>query len=106
MLSYRYAMGQLRNMREKWYKAPRRRKSKLEITEFDHKSYARSAMNEIERYLMLNQNGDMVDAVDRFRSMVDDLACSAKTPNGKYMYAVYYDVATDVMDMFLTLERR
>lgn len=102
-ISSKYVVSQVRNMREKWYKPPKT--YQMKNVRFKMISLNRSAMNEIERALLMNQNKDPFDVVDEFRSEMDRMACGAKTSESNFMYSVYCDVANDVLDMMLSLRR-
>lgn len=74
--------------------------------EFAQQSYARWAMQEIIRYVGKNSNTPIYILMEEFRSKMDDAACEAKDPSKNFMFSVAYDVATDVLDYFLTYEER
>ena len=84
-------------MQEEWYKVPttyyRRKK-----VDFEYQSYKRSAMDEIKKYLIEHKDEDPIDAMENFRHQMDCFACETKNGNANFMFSIYYDVATDVLD--------
>lgn len=102
-VSMKYVLSVINDLRDEWYKPPsgyyyRKRE------EFVHQSYARSAMDEIRFYLMEHENENPITAVENFRHMVDSFACGTKNIEAKIMFSVYYDVASDVLDVLLGMQ--
>lgn len=106
-MSRKYILAQLRNMRAKYYKVPTYNpKSQRQKILFQYDSLQRSAMNEIIDYLTEIPWDDVIENLEDFRSKMDDQACKAKTSESSYLYSVYYDVATNVLDEVLFLKNR
>lgn len=83
-----------------WYQEPSTYYGTTKLT-FMMTSYKHWALNELRLYALSHLEEDSVTCVEKFRSMVDCLACDAKTSDSNFMYSVCYDVATDVLDMML-----
>lgn len=90
-------------IRNDWYDPPRNcRKKRIE---FEYQSYKKSALDEIKMYLMENENENPISLMEIFRSRMDDFACRSKSGTANFMFSVYYDVATDVIDVLIGEER-
>ena len=102
-VNMKYVLSVINELRDEWYKPPsgyyRRKRA-----EFEQQSYARSAMNEICFYLMEHENENPITAVENFRHMVDCFACETKNEDSNFMFSVYYDVASDVLDVLLGMQ--
>lgn len=83
-----------------WYKAPETYYG-MTKARFMLSSYSTWALHELKLYAMKNTKEDPITCVENFRSMMDKLACEAKTSEANFMYSTCYDVATDVLDMML-----
>ena len=83
------------SLREGWYNPPTNYHQKK--NEFERLSYQRSAIDEIKLYLMEHENEDPIEMIEKFRKEMDDVSCRSKC----IMFSVYYDVATDVLDVLL-----
>lgn len=89
-------------LRDGWYDPPHT--YKIKKIDFMLKSYSRSAMEEIKLYLMGNDQKDPISVIEDFRYLVDDFACNTENADANFMFSVYYDVATDVLDTLLTMK--
>lgn len=89
-------------LREGWYDPPSNYYQKKE--EFQYRSYAHSAMDELKFYLMEHENENPITAIEEFRHKMDDFSCEAKNENISIMFSVYYDVSTDVLDALLSVK--
>lgn len=85
-----------------WYYPPKTHKKKM--VNFIHQSYSSSAIEEIKIYLKWHMDQNPIDVIEDFRYMVDNFACETKNPEANFMFSVYYDVATDVLDTLLTMK--
>lgn len=98
-----YILSVINELRDEWYKPPtsyyRRKKA-----DFECQSYKRSAMDEIKFYLMEHENEDPVSTLEEFRYMMDCFACETKNGGANFMFSIYYDVATDVLDVLLGMK--
>ena len=74
---------------------------KTKPIDLEYHSYMRSAIDEIKRYILESEDQNTFKILDDFRCLMDDFACSASTPNAGMMFSVYYEVATDVLDILL-----
>lgn len=102
-VSMKYVLSVINDLRDEWYKPPsgyyhRKR------ADFEYQSYARSAMDEIRFYLMEHENENPITAVENFRYMVDGFACKTKNGGANFMFSVYYDIASDVLDVLLGMQ--
>lgn len=99
----RYILMLIDEMIEEWYKPPtvyyNRKKE-----DFQYQSYKRSAMEELKIYLITHSNEDPFDTIRDFRYQMDCFACEAKSGNANFMFSIYYDVATDVLDVLLSMK--
>lgn len=102
-VSMKYALSVINDLRDEWYKPPSSYYHRKRI-EFERQSYTRSAMDEIRFYLMGHENENPITAVEDFRYMVDCFACKTKNGEANFMFSVYYDVATDILDVLLGME--
>lgn len=93
----KYVLSMIDKLRDEWYNPPITYHQKR--AEFEYDSYKRSAINEIKMYLMSNDSKNPIIAVEEFRHMMDVFACETKDGNSNFMFSVYYDVATDVLDL-------
>lgn len=93
------ALSIIDSLREGWYDSPFIYFQKK--IEFEYKSYQHSAIVEIKRYLMEHNKEDPIKMLEEFRYQMDFFACETKNPTANFMFSVYYDVATDVMDTLL-----
>lgn len=91
----------INHLRGEWYKPPSGYYN-IKKPKFKQKSYARSALNEIYLYLIEHENDDPIDTLENFRSMMDNFSCKAKNIEARFMFSVYYDVASDVLDVLLS----
>lgn len=91
-------------LRDGWYEPPYT--YNIKKMDFMLKSYSRSAMNEIKLYLMENDQKDPISVLEDFRYMVDHFPCNTEDADANFMFSVYYDVATDVLDTLLTMKER
>lgn len=86
--------------RDDWYNPPTNYYKKNKA-DFEYQSYKRSAIDEIKFYLMEHQDQNPVDAIEDFRHMIDHFACNAHSGSANFMFSIYYDVATDVLDVIV-----
>lgn len=96
------ALSAIDSLRKGWYHPPTR--YYIKKGEFEYESYKCSGIDEIKLYLMRHKGEDPIMTVERFRHMMDDFACEAKTSSANFMFSVYYDVATDVLDVLLNIK--
>lgn len=82
------------------YKAPTTYYNQ-KIINFEYQSYNYSAINEIRDYLTEHKNEDPIKAIEDFRYQMDCFACESRTGVANFMFSIYYDVATDVLDELL-----
>lgn len=99
-VNMKYVLSVINNLRNEWYKPPSSYYHRKRA-EFEHQSYARSAMDEIRFYLMEHEKENPITTLEKFRSMVDGFACETKNDGAKFMFSVYYDVASDILDVLL-----
>lgn len=92
----------INDLKNKWYKHPSSYYLRKRM-EFKQQSYARSALDEICFYLTEHKNENPITAVENFRYMVDCFACESKNSETNFMFSVYYDVTSDVLDALLEI---
>lgn len=102
-VNMKYVLSVINDLRGEWCKPLSSYYHRKRI-EFEQQSYARSAMDEICFYLMEHENENPITAVENFRRMVDCFACETKNENSKFMFSVYYDVVSDVLDVLLGMQ--
>lgn len=93
------ALSIIDSLREGWYGSPMLYFQKK--IEFEYKSYQHSALEEIKRCLIRHNKEDPIKMLEEFRYQMDCFACETKNPTANFMFSVYYDVATDVLDVLL-----
>lgn len=71
---------------------------------FIYQSYAKSAINEIKTYLKKYNKENVMDVLEDFRYQMDCFACESRNSDANFMFSVYYDVVTDVIDTLLTMK--
>lgn len=98
-MTTRRALSIIDSLREGWYGPPILYFQKK--IEFEYKSYKHSALEEIKRYLIKHNKEDPIKMLEEFRYQMDCFACETKNPTANFMFSVYYDVATDVLDTLL-----
>lgn len=91
------------SLREGWYDPPISYYDKKR-TDFEYQSYKNSAMNEIKMYLMEHEKENPISAIESFRDQMNSFACKTKNGNSNFMFSIYYDVATDVLDVLLGMK--
>lgn len=71
---------------------------------FQYQSYKNWAVNEIKVYILAHPELGVREAVEDFRTLMDDLACRVKTGDASFIFSVAYDTATDILDWLLNLK--
>lgn len=85
-----------------WYPEPT---EKIRKEEFDLLAYNHWAYKELSNYVYRRKSDiSPVSAVEEFREKMDDYACKAKTGEANFIFSVAYDVATDILDLFISDE--
>lgn len=87
-------------IRDRWYKPPRNY-YKIKNIDFTYQSYKRSAIEEIKIYLSKHPAQNPIDVLEKFRHIVDHFACRTTSGSASFMFSVYYDVTTDIIDALL-----
>lgn len=90
------------SLREGWYFSPVIYHGKTKA-EFKYRSYAHSGLEELNLYIVEHVDVDPITAIEDFRHIVDNFACETKSYELNFMFSIYYDVATDVLDVLLGL---
>lgn len=85
------------NALERWYQPPNKKNYKGKSVSFSLQCYNSWSFNEIKEHLH-NTDKPLIDALEEFRSKMDDFACAAKTDDARLVFAAAYDVATDILD--------
>lgn len=84
---------------EEWYDLPRRYEQKFLL---QWESYKRTAIDEIKYYLMEHEDVNPISALEEFRCQMDDNACKSGSSEANFMFSVYYDVASDILDILIS----
>lgn len=90
-----------------WYKKPPYVHGirKIKKTTIASLSYRRSALIELRDLLQTCPDHDPVFLIDKYRTAMDNLSCKkGTTENYRYIFAINYEVATEVLDMILVEE--
>lgn len=69
---------------------------------FDQKSYSNWAANEVLLYVQKHSDMSPIEAIEEFAKKVDRY--SVKNPNTSYIFSVAYDVAMDILDVFIAMQ--
>lgn len=93
-------ISKINEMRKEWYQPPTTYYG-MTKPEFNYESYRHSAIIEIIDILINYKHINPITLVEEFRDMMDDFACNAKTVSANFMFSVYYDVATDILDVLI-----
>lgn len=101
-VTLKYIFSVIDDLKNEWYKPPSGYYHRKRI-DFKQRAYSKSAIDEIRFYLMEHEEEDPIIAIENFRNMVDSFACDAKNSETKFMFSVYYDVASHVLDILLGL---
>ena len=99
-MTMNYALSVVNELKKKSYKTPTDYYGQKKMF-FEYQSYKRSAIKEIEMYLIDHKDEDPIDVLEGFRRLMDNFSCRAPTGEGSFMFSVYYDVATDVLDKMI-----
>ena len=102
-MNMKYILSVIDEFRDEYYKSPTSYYHRRKV-DFEYQSYKRSAMDEIKFYLMEHENEDPVSAVEEFRYTMNSFACETKNGGANFMFSIYYDVATDVLDVLLGMK--
>ncbi len=76
----------------------------IKKSQFIYDSLLRSGMEEIKYYLSEHCDQNPITAIEEFRHQMDVFACRTKSGDASFMFSVYYDVATSVLDVMLEKE--
>lgn len=93
----------LNSLREGCYNSPTIYHARKKV-EFKCQSYQHAAIEEIKLYLLEHKNQDPLSAIEDFRYQVDCFACEAQDGDTNFMFSIYYDVATDILDILLGMK--
>lgn len=104
-MSMKYVLSVIDQARDEWYKPPTTYYEKKRV-DFDYQSLKRSAVDEIKFYLMEHEDQNPIDVIEEFRYVVDHLACNAQNGTKNFMFSIYYDVATDILDIVVGLNEK
>lgn len=102
-----HALSVIQEVKQKWYESPVKYyncNSALKKVDFEYQSYKRSGINEIILYLLDHTDQKPIDAVEDFRYLMDKFACETKNGGANFMFSIYYDVATDILDVLLSMK--
>ncbi len=99
-MTMKYILSVIDQTRDEWYKPPTTYYKRKRV-DFEYQSYKRSAVDEIKLYLMAHQDQNPVELIEEFRHMMDCAACETKRGSANFMFSIYYDVATDILDVVI-----
>lgn len=94
------ALSAIDTLRLGWYDPPTLYRSN---TLFKYQSFRASGLNEIIKYLKERMDKNPISSIEEFRNMMGDFACGG-SDSANFMFSVYYDTATDVLDMLLNIK--
>ena len=72
---------------------------------FDYKSYKYWALTELRTYIIkecIHSDVGIFEAVEEFRSLMNQYSCDTCSVECNFIFAVAYDVATDVLDHLIS----
>lgn len=98
------ALSIIDSLQHGWYNPPVNYYQKR--INFETQSYRHSAIREILFYLLDHVDESPISAIEDFRRLVDGLSCIGPNENVRFMFSVYYDVATEVLDVLISNIRR
>lgn len=101
-MTTRQAISVIDSLRNGWYTGPTTYHMKK--CEFIYQSHLRSGIKELEIYLLEHKDQNPISGVEDFRYLMDYYACETKNESANFMFSVYYDVATDVLDTLLNMK--
>lgn len=102
MMTNHYILSVIDTLREGWYDPPT--SYQMKKIDFEYASYRRTALDEIKFYLLEEKKEDPIKMIEDFRQMMDDFACQTKNGTANFMFSTYYDTATDVLDVLLSMK--
>lgn len=68
---------------------------------FEYRAYRWAGLEEVKKFIMEHEDLGAITAVELFRAQMDDFACRTRSANAHFMFSVYYDTATDVLDTLI-----
>lgn len=89
-------------VRNGWYDPPKTYHQKK--SKFEKQSYSYSALNEIKFYIMEHENKDPILLLEEFRYQMDRFVYCSETSEAQFMFSIYYEVATDILDVLLGMD--
>lgn len=103
-MRYDYVHSVIDSLQRGWYGLPNKWRSK-EV--FQQASYRYTALCEIRGYLDMAERSspfreNPIEYLERFRKMCDDVSCGNYGDDMKMMFGVFYDVATEILDVLYT----
>lgn len=105
MNDHNYILGIIDTLRDGWYTSPINYYYHRKKLDFEYQSYRRTAIEEIKQYLIEHKDQNPVDTIEDFRYQMDIFACNAKGDYANFMFSIYYDVATDILDVLLNYNK-
>lgn len=107
--SMRRALSIIDSLKRGWFNPPEIYYQKR--INFEVQSYSHSAIREIELYFLdfieksptvIIRNKSPIDLMEEFRQLMDEFSCKGSNENARFMFSVYYDVATEVLDVLIS----
>lgn len=83
--------------RPRYYNGPKRMKNDT----IANQSYRRWALNELREFLSSCPGHEPIFLIEKYRSIMNEKACSGKTESFRYTFTMCYEVATEVLDLLL-----
>lgn len=99
-----YVLEIIDNLKEKDYQAPISY-YRLKKASFEYRSYCRSGIEEIKDCLRKYPDQNPIAVIEWFRHQMDMFACKTKNGGANFMFSVYYDVATNILDELLVIDK-
>lgn len=69
---------------------------------FEYRAYRLAGLEEVKKFIIAHEKLGAMTSVELFRSQMDDFACRTKSPTAHFMFSVFYDTATDVLDALIS----
>lgn len=92
-----YVVDAIRRLKKIWYPKYEDNKHTPGYL-IEWRSYSRFAMEEMVQYIRERPDQNAIVSLEDFRYQSDCRACESNSELKTYMYAIFYDVATDVID--------
>lgn len=69
--------------------------------DFKIRSYAKSAIKEIQSYLEEFPDSDPIEVIEDFIYLLDDKMCGTNNEDTYFMYCIYHDICDDIRNLLI-----